>query len=225
MLLYPVEMQAVEGTPAPTYVLPAATASLAGDPLGSEQAQLARAGRQFVGGGVMRHVRLSGVRRDLSPMVEVALVHGTLRAAYLQRGRCAISASGISPDGAGESSSCGESNEPGCLIGWMAKFNAYQPAKLYQPDAALRAPALSSYAVRGSPTHLPTYQTHSPTHPLTHSPTHPRTHAPTQPLTHSPTHPLTHSPTHPLTHSPTYPQVRRPGPAARRLVALARVEC
>ena len=67
---------------------------------------------------------------------QVNMSHGTLRAVYVQRGRCAVSAGGLDSGGGSESASCGGANAPSCLVAWLSRFNPFQVA------TAARAPTL-----------------------------------------------------------------------------------
>lgn len=145
MLLYSADLSEVVGAAAPTFTLPAAA---------SPQAAAAASGgggAGFVGGGGMLQLRLRGIQRSLAPLVDVRLSHGTLRALYLQRSRCATSASGLSAAGDGESASCGIENLPDCVVRWMARFSPYYDQKLYQPSATLQAHAMREIEARNEP--------------------------------------------------------------------------
>lgn len=166
MVLFPASADELLGEISPTFVLPAArwtsadTAAVVASAEGSAAdaaAAIAAAdaaatiGRTVLAGGAMRHLRLLGIPRDLAPRVSLTLASGTLRAIYIQRGRCAISATGLTADGTAESPLCGAANQPDCLVRWMARFNPYDEAKLYELSAELSATAVSEYAAASLP--------------------------------------------------------------------------
>ena len=110
------------------------------------------AGRTFLGGGAIRHLRLSGIPRSLAPRVSVHLSAGTLRAIYLQPGRCATSSTGLNDAGTAESMHCGAANDADCQMAWMARFNPFDhTARLYEGQAVVQAQALSELAAAALP--------------------------------------------------------------------------
>ena len=110
------------------------------------------AGRTFLGGGAIRHLRLSGIPRSLAPRVSVHLSAGTLRAIYLQPGRCVTSSTGLNDAGTDESMHCGAANDADCQMAWMARFNPFDhTARLYEGQAVVQAQALSELAAAALP--------------------------------------------------------------------------
>ena len=64
--------------------------------------------------GALRHYVLAGVEATLAPSVTLELMHGTLRAAYLQPARCAAASSGVVEAGGADSADCGVANTADC---------------------------------------------------------------------------------------------------------------
>ena len=152
MVLYPADLAQVVGAPAPTFTLPSPASADAASVLGPM-----RTGVGYLGGGTMLHFRLREVPPHLAPHVEVQLTQGTARAVYVQRDRCAASASGLAAANGGgsaadgESASCGPENDASCVVKWLSRFSAFRDAKLHQMGGTLRAPSRSALAAESMP--------------------------------------------------------------------------
>lgn len=95
----------------------------------------------FVCCGGFRHFRLRGVPAPFAPSVRVELLHGTLRAVYLQRDSCAARATGQSTGGLAESDGCGSGVDESCIVSWLTTYNQYSTERIYLGEAELLAAA------------------------------------------------------------------------------------
>lgn len=145
MVLYGADVVPVPSAVPPAYALPLAASPDAAAALGVAD------GAGFIGGASMIHLRLQGIERTAAPEVDVAMAHGTVRALYLQRDRCAAKASGLAADGLGESDGCGLTNLADCKVAWLSRFSAYAQTKIYKSSAVVTGTALNIFEAEGLP--------------------------------------------------------------------------